>query len=193
MKDAWAAILRGAPTSRLRLIARGGDEPRTIDAVSRAEFVRRGVDAARIDVLPFLPLERFLAFLAECDVALDPFPYGGGTTTLHTLWMGAPIVALAGESETARATPATLVGIGLPQFVAASVDDYVALATRLAHDPSTLPAVRASLRERVRTSAAMDYAGLARNVEAAFRAMWQTFCRESPTAPPSAFTSSPRA
>jgi predicted O-linked N-acetylglucosamine transferase (SPINDLY family) len=107
--------------------------------------------------------------------------------------MGLPIVALAGESETARATPATLAGVGLPQFVAGSVDAYVAIGVRLADAPEEIAGVRASLRDRVRTSAAMDYAGLARNVENAFREMWRAFCRESPAPPPSAFTSSPRA
>lgn len=192
VKDAWAAILRGAPASRLRLIVRGGDEERVAETV-RAEYVARGVDAGRIDVLPFLPIERFLAFLAEADVALDPFPYGGGTTTLHTLWMGVPIVALKGESEMARATPATLAGLGLPQFACGSVDAYVAFATALARDPAGLPALRATLRDRLRASGAMDYPSFARSVEDAFRGMWKAFCEASPTPPPSAFTSSPRA
>jgi predicted O-linked N-acetylglucosamine transferase (SPINDLY family) len=192
VKDAWASILRGAPASRLRLIVRGGDEARVADAV-RAEYVARGVDAARIDVLPFLPIERFLRFLAEADVALDPFPYGGGTTTLHTLWMGVPIVALKGESEMGRATPAALAGLGLPQFACGSVDAYVAFATALARDPAALPALRATLRDRLRASGAMDYRSFARRVEDAFRGMWRAFCEASPAPPPSAFTSSPRA
>ncbi|HET9338450.1 MAG TPA: tetratricopeptide repeat protein [Casimicrobiaceae bacterium] len=179
-KDAWAAILRDAPGTRLKVIARGGEEPRTRDDV-RAAFARRGVDAARIDVSPFLPLADFLAFFRDVDVALDPFPYGGGTTTLHTLWMGVPVVALEGDSELARATPASLRGIGESGFVATTVDGYVALATALGRDPAPLAAARARLRDAVRTSVAMDYPGLARNVEAAFRGMWRAWCEAPPT------------
>ena len=178
-KDAWAMILRAVPGARLKVIARGGEEPRTRDAV-RAEFARRRVDATRIDVLPFLPLADFLAFFRDVDVALDPFPYGGGTTTLHTLWMGVPVIALEGDSELARATPATLRGVGASEFVAATIDDYVALAVAIGRAPAPLAAVRARLRDAVRTSVAMDYAGLARHVEAAFRGMWRAWCASAP-------------
>ena len=174
-KDAWAAILRAAPSARLEVIARGGEEPETRAAV-RAEFVRRGVDGDRVGVSPFMPLAGFLAFFRGVDVALDPFPYGGGTTTLHTLWMGVPIVALEGESELARATPTTLRGVGLGGFVAQSTDDYVAIAAGLARDPAPVAAARAGLRATVRSSVAMDYAGLARNVEAGYRGMWRAWC-----------------
>jgi len=174
-KDAWGRILRGAPAARIKVIARGGEEPRAAEGI-RAEFARRGVDADRVDVSPFLPLPEFLAFFRDVDVALDPFPYGGGTTTLHTLWMGVPVIALEGESELARATPATLRGVGLDRFVAPDIESYVRIAATLAQDPSPLEAIRGGLRDAVRRSAAMDYAGLARNVEAAFRGMWRAWC-----------------
>ena len=128
-----------------------------------------------------MPLPQFLAFFRDVDVALDPFPYGGGTTTLHTLWMGVPIVALWGDTELGRATPTTLAGVGLPEFAARSIEGYVTLAATLARDPSPLRELRGRLRENVRSSVAMDYAGLARNVEAAFRGMWRLFCVEGPT------------
>ena len=174
-KDAWAAILRGASAARLKVIARGGDEARVQEAI-RGEFARRGVEPARIDVGPFLPLARFLAFFREVDVALDPFPYGGGTTTWHTLWMGVPIIALEGDTELARATPAALRSNRLGEFVAGSADDYVAIGLRLATEPAALAAIRAGLREHLRTVALNDYAGFARTVEDAFRGMWRQFC-----------------
>ncbi|MFO1282777.1 MAG: hypothetical protein U1F51_09955 [Burkholderiales bacterium] len=185
-KDAWAAILRDAPTARLRIIARGGDQANVRSGIVD-EFARRGVAPGRLDVLPFLPLASFLAFFRDIDVALDPFPYGGGTTTLHTLWMGVPVVALAGDSELARATPATLAGVGLPQFVATSPDEYHRIAVELARRPAPLAPVRAALRVNVGSSVAMDYAGLARNIEAAFRGMWREWCASAPPRPPSAF------
>ena len=179
-KDAWASILVRSPGARLKIIARGGDRPGAADAI-RGELVRRGVQGDRIDVAPFMPLPQFLAFFRDVDVALDPFPYGGGTTTLHTLWMGVPIVALWGDTELGRATPTTLAGVGLPEFAARSIEGYVTLAATLARDPSPLRDLRGRLRENVRSSVAMDYAGLARNVEAAFRGMWRLFCVEGPT------------
>jgi len=174
-KDTWAAILREAPSARLKVIARGGDEARARDAI-RGEFVRRGVEGARIDVSPFLPLASFLAFFRDVDVALDPFPYGGGTTTLHTLWMGVPAIALEGDSELARATPATMRGVGAPEFVAPTTARYVELATAIARVPDPVARLRPQLRERLRASGAMDYARLARDVEAAFRGMWRAYC-----------------
>ena len=191
-KDAWAAILHGAPRSRLKVVARGGGDPGVREAI-QGEFARRGIDAARIDVLPFMPLATFLAFFGDVDVALDPFPYGGGTTTLHTLWMGVPVVALEGDAELARATPATMRGVGAAQFVASSVERYVEIAVSIARDPAPLAALREGMRDRMRASGALDYAGLAREVEGAFRGMWRAFCEASPEAPPSPFTSPPRA
>ena len=187
-KDAWAAILRASPRARLAVVARGGDESRVQEAI-RGEFSRRGVDATRIDIRPFMPLAQFLAFFRDVDVALDPFPYGGGTTTLHTLWMGVPIVALEGDTELARATPAALRGTGLAGFVAATVDEYVAIGAQLAGMPAPIGGIRASLRERIAATAARDYAGFARTVENAFRGMWRQFCAASRATPTSPFTS----
>ena len=180
-KDTWAAVLRTAPDARLKVIARGGDEARARDAI-RGEFARRGVEGGRIDVLPFLPLASFLAFFRDVDVALDPFPYGGGTTTLHTLWMGVPVVTLEGESELARATPAAMRGVGAPEFVATSMERYVEIAVAAARDPTTLASLRSQLRERLRASGAMDYGRLARDVEAAFRSMWRAWCAQADAA-----------
>lgn len=174
-KDTWGAILRAAPSARLKVIARGGDEPRARDAI-RGEFARRGVDPSRVDVLPFLPIASFLAFFRDVDVALDPFPYGGGTTTLHTLWMGVPVIALEGESELARATPGAMRGVGAGDFVASTPEQYVRIAVALAHDPAPVARLRPQLRERLRAAGAMDYERLARDVEAAFRGMWRAWC-----------------
>ncbi len=174
-KDTWAAILREAPAARLKVIARGGDEARARDAI-RGELTRRGVEGSRIDISPFLPLASFLASFRDVDVALDPFPYGGGTTTFHTLWMGVPVIALEGDSELARATPAAMRGVGAPGFVASTPAKYVELAVAIARDPAPLAPLRAQLRERLRTSGAMDYARLARDVETAFRGMWRAWC-----------------
>jgi protein O-GlcNAc transferase len=174
-KDTWASILREAPAARLKVIARGGDEARARDAI-RGEFTRRGVEGSRIDISPFLPLASFLAYFLEVDVALDPFPYGGGTTTWHTLSMGVPVITLEGDSELARATPAAMRSVGAPGFVASTPAKYVELAAAIARDPAPLAPLRAQLRERLRSAGSEDYARLARDVEVAFRGMWRAWC-----------------
>ena len=140
------------------------------------QFVVRGVRAEQIEFQPFTPLPEFLASFAEADVALDPFPYGGGTTTLHTIWMGVPIIAMRGDTALGLATPTMLEGFGLLDFVANTPDEYRDKAIALARDPSRLVEIRANLRQRMAASPALDAAGLARNVENAFRTMWHTYC-----------------
>lgn len=185
-KDTWASLLGMRPGSKLRVLVRGAEEP-TVASGVRDQFASRGIDPARIEVRPFLPLEAFLREFADIDIALDPFPYGGGTTTLHTLWMGVPIVALEGDSELGRATPATLRGVGLERLVATTPEAYASIAALASDDRDYLRTARSSLRDRIRASAAMDYDGLARNVDGAFASMWSGWCRD-----PGA-TASPRA
>jgi predicted O-linked N-acetylglucosamine transferase (SPINDLY family) len=185
-KDAWASILRIASQARLKVVALGGNEPRVRDAIV-GEFTRRGVHADRVDVAPFMPLAQFLDFFRDVDVALDPFPYGGGTTTLHTLWMGVPIVALEGDTELARATPSALRALGLTDFIASTVAEYVAIGARIAADPTRLSAIRSGMRAVFLRNGAADYAGFARSVEDAFRGMWRAYCDASPVAPPNPF------
>jgi len=182
-KDTWAAILRAVPDTRLRVIARGRDA--VLDA-----FAQRGVAGDRVDVLPFLPLASFLAFFRDADVALDPFPCGGGTTTLRTLWMGVPVVTLEGDAGHARATPAAMRGVDAADFVASTPSAYVEIASSIARRPDRLAQLRPQLRARLEASGAMDYPRFARDVEAALREMWRAYCAQPPAAPPPPLTSS---
>ena len=177
VKDLWAEILRGDSNPRLRIIATSAVTEKFREDVVK-EFVRRGVNKDQIDVLPRMDMREFQESFSEIDVSLDPFPYGGGTTTLHTIWMGVPILALEGDGELARATPAMLRGFGLADFVALTVDEYRDKAIALARDPSTLVEIRANLRQRMADSPALDATGLAHNVENAFRTMWHTYCAQ---------------
>jgi len=178
--DLWAEILKDDSRPTLRISAKSAGSQSFRESVTE-QFVRRGVLAEQIEIQPFLPMAEFLASFSEVDVALDPFPYGGGTTTLHTIWMGVPIIALAGEGELGRATPAMLRSFGLPDFVAQTHDEYRDKAIALARDPSRLVEIRANLRQRMADSPALDASGLARNVENAFRTMWHTYCASRTT------------
>lgn len=109
---------------------------------------------------------------------LDPFPYNGHTTSLDALWMGVPVVSLAGGPIVSRAGLSQLSNLGLQELVAFSEDDYVKIAARLARDLPRLEELRATLRSRMETSVLMDGKHFARGIESAYRAMWRRWCEE---------------
>ncbi|MBI4625476.1 MAG: hypothetical protein HY736_19925, partial [Verrucomicrobia bacterium] len=116
----------------------------------------------------------------------DPFPFPGGTTTCDALWMGVPVITLAGPTPVTRGGFSVLSNVGSPELAAHSVDDYIEKATALARDLPRLAALRASLRERMANSPLMDAPRFARNLEAAYRTMWHRWCGQSgpASAPP---------
>ncbi len=167
---AWARIMNSVPHSRLVLYAPGGSHrDRTLDA-----FAAGGVDRGRIEFVMMRPLVEYLATYNRVDIALDPFPYNGGTTTCDVLWMGVPVVTLAGEMAVSRAGVSLLNNLALPELIATSVDEYVRIAAELAADRERLSELRRSLRDRMRTSPLCDASSFARDVEQVYRAAWKT-------------------
>jgi predicted O-linked N-acetylglucosamine transferase (SPINDLY family) len=130
----------------------------------------------------------YLELYHRLDIALDPFPYNGHSTSLDALWMGVPVVSLAGEAPVSRAGWSQLSNIGLPELVAFSEDDYVQIATELSGDPARRAELRATLRKRMRASRLMDAAGYARSIETAYRAIWREWC--APQNRPPSFSNS---
>jgi predicted O-linked N-acetylglucosamine transferase (SPINDLY family) len=124
-------------------------------------------------------LERF----GNIYISLDPFPFNGITTTCDSLWMGVPVVSLAGDSFVSRAGVSLLAAAGMPELVARDEGEYVRLATSLASDPARLATLRAGLRGRMAASPLCDGPAFARRLEAAYRSMWREWC-ESPARPP---------
>lgn len=178
VKDLWASILKASDRYRLLVVVRGGDVARVRDDVV-AQFVRRGAKATQIVVYPTMPILDFLRLYSQIDVALDPFPYGGGTSSLHTIWMGVPIITLEGQSEMSRSTAGILLPVGLGAWVAKDIGGYKAIAVRAADDPGSVARIRENLRERMRASTLTDAISLTRNVEGALRTMWHTYCTTS--------------
>jgi predicted O-linked N-acetylglucosamine transferase (SPINDLY family) len=174
VKALWGSILRDAPRARLLTVVRGGELPAVQQEVV-SQLVRYGARASQVVVCASRPIREFLALFAEVDVALDPFPYGGGTSSMHTIWMGVPIVTLEGESEMSRAASGIARAVGLDAWVARDADDYRQIALRAVDDPRALTPVRAALRERMRASPLTDAAKLTKNVERAYREMWHAF------------------
>jgi predicted O-linked N-acetylglucosamine transferase (SPINDLY family) len=169
---AWCRLLRAVPQSRLLLHAHeGGHRDRT-----RALLERHGIEPDRLAFVGFLSAAAYFPLYQQIDVALDPFPYGGGTTTCDALWMGVPVVSLAGQTAVGRGGLSILSNLGLAELVATDVDQYVQIAAALAQDRSRRTQLRLTLRTRMQQSPLMDAPRFAGNVEAAYRALWHRWC-----------------
>ena len=114
------------------------------------------------------------------DVGLDPFPYNGTTTTCDALWMGVPVVTLAGRTHVARVGLSLVSHLGFPEWGVASSDAYVARCRELTADLPALARLRLGLREQMRVSPLCDATQFLGNLEAAYRGMWQTWCDQQP-------------
>lgn len=169
---AWARVLARVPDSRLLLKTHQFSDPVT-SARMRAAFAACGVDPARIETRGSSSLRAQLAQHADIDIVLDPFPYSGGLTTCEALWMGVPVVTMPGESFASRHSASHLSNVGLPEWIAGDVDEYVDIAAHRAADLPGLRRLRAELRPRMRASPLCDAPRFAANLAAALRFAWQ--------------------
>jgi predicted O-linked N-acetylglucosamine transferase (SPINDLY family) len=169
----WAEVLLAVPGSRLRVVGMPEGRAR---ARLLADFAAAGVDASRLTVLPRVAFEEYLRQFDAVDLAFDSLPYGGGTTTFDALWMGVPVLALAGERSVSRSAASVLGALGLEDWVAPTRAEYVRRAAAHAADAAGLARLRAGLRARLRASPLMDEAGFARAMEAAYRELWRAWC-----------------
>lgn len=177
VKDVWGTLLNRVDRSRLLIVARGSQNSAFRDRIV-GEFTTRGIDPSRIRVSPSLDFIAFLALFNEIDISLDPFPYGGGTTTMQSLWMGVPVVTLRGATALARNSVGMLSEVGLKQLVAGSPSDYVNAASELAKDLVNLAQIRSGLRHRLTASSLTDAREFAAGLESAYRSMWRKYCAE---------------
>lgn len=166
----WASLLLRVPEGTLILagLPEGPGRARIVAAM-RAE----GVQSARLEFHPRLPAGQFRDLIARTDVALDPFPYNGGATTCDCLWMGVPVITLAGHHGFARSGASLLVSAGFAHWIALSPDDYVNKALALARDRAGLAILRNTMRRRLGGSTLCDTAGFARRFEAAVAGIWR--------------------
>jgi predicted O-linked N-acetylglucosamine transferase (SPINDLY family) len=170
--DLWTRLLRRVPDARLLLYARTEAQRDRVRRVLRAA----GVDESRAAFVGRQSLADYLETYRLIDVALDPHPYGGGTTTCDALWMGVPVVSLAGRTAVSRAGSTLLANVGLEHLVARTAEQYVELAAALIRDTAGLAASRSQLRERIESSPVMDARQFVGNLEAEFRRVWRDWC-----------------
>ncbi len=173
---AWARLLARVPAARLRLKAGGLGEAAVADQV-RERLVRAGLPLDRVDLIERTPgVAEHLALYHGIDVALDTFPYHGTTTTCEALWMGVPVVTLAGDRHAARVGASLLQAVGFPGWIARSWDDYVRIAAELVEEPAQLAGAGRPLRQAMRCSPLMDHAAQAARFGSALRACWRERC-----------------
>jgi protein O-GlcNAc transferase len=173
--ELWARVLQQTPTARLLLkwasLADGAVRQSLFDS-----FALHGIGPERLTMRPASPHHEMLAEYGDMDIALDPFPFSGGLTSCEALWMNVPVVTLPGSRAVSRQTQGFLRAIGLPELVASSADDYVRITTDLAADRPRLAELQRTLRRRMAASPLCDGYVFTRNLEAAYRTMWQSWC-----------------
>jgi protein O-GlcNAc transferase len=173
---AWSRILQAAPESRLLLKnkALGHAAAR---AFVRAEFAQAGIAAGRLLLEGPEPHFDFLRAYDRVDLALDTFPYNGGTTTTEALWQGVPVIAFRGDRWAARTSASLLRAAGLTQFLVPTLEGYISMAARLAGTPAEWPVLvplRAGMRERLAASAVCDTKSFARRMEQLYLEAWHS-------------------
>lgn len=167
----WGQILRQVPASRLYLKSLSlGDVSVKQDVL--AKFSEEGVAAERIilKVVTSTPLEHLQEY-AQVDIAFDTFPYHGTTTTCEALWMGTPVITLAGSTHVSRVGVSLLRNVGCEELIAVSPEDYIEKTVALAQAPQRLITLRENLRAMMAGSPLMDAVGVTRELEEAFLAM----------------------
>jgi predicted O-linked N-acetylglucosamine transferase (SPINDLY family) len=167
----WGRVLGAVPRSRLVLKAKQLNETAARQEVAR-RFAAHGVAQDRLVLEGPAPRAEYLADYGRIDIALDPFPFTGGTTSAEALWMGVPLLTLAGSRMVSRQGVGVLMNAGLPEWVAETPEDYVERASRHAADLNRLASLRAGLRQQVLASPLFDGAGFAREFQGALQAMW---------------------
>lgn len=171
----WSRVLQAVPGSRLLLKAPSFKDEGAIRAF-KARFAEQGIGEDRLVFRGPVGLSDMMAEYADVDIALDPVPYNGGTTTLQAMWMGVPVVVKAGRNFVSRMGASFMTAAGLSDWVAADDDEYVAIAARMAGDRQALLALKQGFRERLQARPAWNVDQYTRDWEVALRQMWVAFC-----------------
>ena len=174
----WSNVLAAVPDSRLILRSSGRSQEGVVEELTR-RLSAFGFDLNQVRIDPMLKdYAAHLRSYGEIDIALDPFPYNGGTTTVEALYMGVPVLVRAGDRYVAHMGESILHNAGLSDWIAADEDAYVELARQKAADVAALSSLRTGMRVRMLASPLFDAPRFARNLEDAMRGMWRAWCSE---------------
>ncbi len=171
--DAWVRLLERVPNSRLIILVDVEDSVKQ----SLAEvFARYGIETHRLTLANRRSRGEYLELIGRVDIALDPFPFNGHTTTCDALWQGVPVVTRSGTSYASRFGGSALATLGLGELISHSEEQYLQIAAVLAGDIPRLERLRGGLREQMANSPLVDCVSFTRNLEAEYRRMWSTWC-----------------
>ncbi|MCU0705249.1 MAG: tetratricopeptide repeat protein [Fimbriiglobus sp.] len=167
--DLWVSLLQKTPGSRLVLLGgqSGAGQRRLAE-----RFVKAGILRDRVQLVPRMPRDKYLTQYTDIDIGLDPFPTNGGVTTADALWMGVPVLTVAGKTAAGRQGVMLMLAVGLGEFVVSEPDELPATAKGWMNRRAELATIRAELRERVADSPLCDHRRFVRHLEAAYRQMW---------------------
>ncbi len=175
--EIWSKILLAVPGSQL-VIKSGALSESLVKERLVKRFTAHGIDGSRLDLRDRSAHSDMFAQYSDIDVALDTIPFNGGMTTLEALWMGVPVVSIAGDTVVSRQTISVLANIGLENALAfKDVDTYIEGAIALANNPARLSELRSQLRHRMETSPLRQSEKFTRDLESLYRRMWQAYCR----------------
>ncbi|TYK71854.1 glycosyltransferase [Comamonas sp. Z3] len=173
----WARILHEREDARLIIMVKE-ENPDAAQAHMQPRVETAGMPLDRVSVLHQQPLDRFMEMGHIADIVLDTSPISGGTTTLHALWMGMPIVALDAERGVDASTARILEGLGLGHWAVKSEQEYIERVLRCINNPEFLQQCRCSVtRDRLKQSGLMDYVSRTQELEDAYRLMWLNYLR----------------
>ena len=175
----WAKVLNAIPNSRLLLKAKQFRDQLTQESVIQ-RFAAQGIDSKRISLEGWEDRQKYLAAYNQIDITLDPFPFTGGTTSVESLWMGVPLVTLAGSTLISRQGVGVLMNAGLPDWIANDEEEYLAKTVLFASDLDKLAMLRAGLRSQVLASPLFDAPRFARNIENVLWKMWDQWVHPTP-------------
>jgi len=171
-RDLWARVLLEVKNSHLLLAAHPGDHCQK--AADR--FASHGVDPDRIEFIGRQNWNAYIATFGRIDIALDPIPYNGGISTCDALWMGVPVVTLVGDRAVGRAGKSILMNLNLPELIAKTPDEFVAIAVRLANDRPRRENLRRNLRQMMIDSPITNTAQFTADLESLYRQAWRKWC-----------------
>ncbi|MFC7461090.1 acetylglucosamine transferase [Hydrogenophaga defluvii] len=166
----WGRILAAVPGAKLLIEGKNLEKPAFAEAY-RQRCARLGIESSRLELVPLDAANQYLTY-HRIDIALDPFPLTGGTTTFDVLWMGVPLVSMEGDSFKSRLGTGILSYLGRTEWLAHTADEYVQIATQLAADPQRLSADRLAQRRAVEQSVLMDELRFAHHFGEGLRLMW---------------------
>ena len=172
---AWSQILHQVPDSKLLIEAKDMGSPASTASL-RSQFAAQGIEESRLIFVSRDPRQQYLTY-HRIDIALDPFPLTGGTTTFDAMWMGVPVVTVLGRTFRERLSGTIIAGGGFHENITRTVEAYIERVVALASDPAALAQARQTMRPRMQASTLLDEARFVKLFGQALRGVWQQWCR----------------